>query len=65
MPEGKLLEELAAEADCYISSLRDVSGNGNEFSASCWKWIRSGIDLKEWEYTAFLSNRENRYFFGL
>lgn len=50
MPEGKLLEELAAQAGCYISSLRDVTERERVFRILL-ETEPERYELKEWEYT--------------
>ena len=49
MPEGKLLEELAAEADCYISSLRDEAERKRVYRILL-EFDSKRYRLKEWEY---------------
>ncbi len=49
-PEGKLLEKLAAQAGCYISSLRDKSERERIFCL-LRKMNPEEYSLREWEYT--------------
>lgn len=50
MSDGKLLEELAAQADCYISSLRDVTERKRVFRILL-EMDPARYGLEEWEYT--------------
>ncbi len=61
MSKGKLLEDLAARADCLISSLRDVS----KLKKICRLLLETDparYGLEEWEYTlSYLTGKPTHF----
>lgn len=61
MPEGLLLEELAAKADCFISSLRDAAERKRIFRIML-ETEPERYSMQEWEYTISYLTGEKKIF---